>query len=415
LPKFKLLQKLVDKLNLVARENLTGLRVIRAFSAEKYEQAKFEKANYDLTRVNLFVNRLMVVMQPMMMLVFNLTAIAIIWVGAHMIESGNLLIGDMIAFMQYSMQVIMSFLMVSIVFIIIPRASVSAQRVAEVISTVPTIKDPQNPVSFSGETTGLIEFKNVTFSYPGAREPVLKNISLKAQPGETVAFIGSTGSGKSTLVNLIPRFYDVTSGAVLVDGVDVRAVKQADLSKKIGYVPQKGILFSETIAGNIKYGVPEASDEEIFDAAASAQAAEFISDFQDGFETAIAQGGTNVSGGQKQRLSIARALVKKPAIYIFDDSFSALDFKTDFALRAALKAETGNATVLIVAQRISTTINADKIIVLDEGKIVGIGRHKDLLLNNDIYREIALSQLSEEELALEEFEKFKKSKEEDLV
>lgn len=409
LPKFKLLQKLVDKLNLVARQNLTGLRVIRAFNTEEYEQAKFEKANRDLMQVNLFVNRLMVIMQPMMMLVFNLTAIAIVWVGAHMIESGNLLVGDMIAFMQYSMQIIISFLMGSIVFVMVPRASVSANRVAEILSTDLTITDPQNPVSFSGETNGLIEFKNVTFSYPWAHEPVLRNISFDAQPGETVAIIGSTGSGKSTLINLIPRFYDVTAGEILVDGVDIRTIKQADLLKRIGYVPQKGTLFSDTIAGNIKYGVPQASDEETYAASVSAQALEFIDNFQDKFQTPIAQGGTNISGGQKQRLSIARALIKKPAIYIFDDSFSALDFKTDFALREALRAETGNATVLIVAQRISTTINADRIIVLNEGEIAGIGQHKELLLNNKIYREIALSQLSEKELAVDEFA------EEDLV
>jgi ATP-binding cassette subfamily B protein len=402
MPKYKLLQKLVDRLNLVTRENLTGLRVIRAFNTEAHEQDKFEKANADLTRVNLFVNRMMVVMHPMMLLVFNLTSIAIIWVGSHMVETGSLLVGDMIAFMQYSMQVIMSFLMVSIVFVMIPRASVSAQRVAEVLSIEQTIKNPSKPLSIPVEGGNTVEFRDVTFSYPGADEPVLKNISFTALPGETVAVIGSTGSGKSTLVNLIPRFYDVTGGQILVGGVDIRKVKQEDLRKMIGYVPQKSVLFSDTVSANIKYGLPEASEEHVDSAARTAQAFDFVTSLQDGFDTPIAQGGSNISGGQKQRLSIARALVRKPPIYIFDDTFSALDFKTDSDLRKALQESTDRSTVLVVAQRISATMNADKIIVLDEGKIVGIGRHDELLKNNVVYREIALSQLSEEELGFEE-------------
>ncbi len=398
MPRFKLLQQLVDRLNLVTRQNLTGLRVIRAFNAEKHEEANFEKANVELTGVNLFVNRLMVIMQPMMMLIFNFTAIAVIWVGSHMIDTGNILIGDMIAFLQYAMQVIMSFLFLSFIFIMIPRASVSAQRVAEVIETEPLIKDPENPAAFPADTRGLVEFDNVTFSYPGADTPVLQNVSFLAAPGETTAFVGSTGSGKSTLINLIPRFYDVTGGRVLVNGVDIRTVTQEDLCEKIGYVPQKAALFSGTVSSNIKYGAPDASDEEMQKAIDIAQASEFVEHLEGTFTAPIAQGGMNVSGGQKQRLAIARALIKKPEIYIFDDSFSALDFTTDAALREALGSETKAATVLIVAQRISTIMSADKIIVLDGGEIVGMGRHKELIERCPVYREIASSQLTEEEL-----------------
>ena len=399
LPKFKMLQKLVDKLNLVTRENLTGLRVIRAFNAEEYEEKKFERANRELTDVNLFVNRLMVVMQPMMMLIFSMSAVAIVWFGAHLIGTGNLAIGDMIAFMQYAMQVIMSFLMLSFIFIMVPRASVSAGRVAEVIDTELAIKDPEKPKKYSPGVKGIIEFKDVTFSYPGADTPVLKNITFEAHSGQTTAFIGSTGSGKSTLINLIPRFYDVTKGQILIDGLDVREVSQKDLCDKIGYVPQKGVLFSGTVKSNVKYGAPTATDKEIKKAIGTAQATDFVMELEHKLNTNIAQGGSNVSGGQKQRLSIARAIIKKPEIYIFDDSFSALDFRTDAALRAALAKETKNVTVLIVAQRVSTIMNAEKIVVLDEGKIVGMGTHRELLATSPVYREIASSQLSKEELS----------------
>ena len=399
LPKFKMLQKLVDKLNLVTRENLTGLRVIRAFNAESYEEKKFQRANRELTDVNLFVNRLMVVMQPMMMLIFNMSAIAIVWFGAHLIGTGQLAIGDMIAFMQYAMQVIMSFLMLSFIFIMVPRASVSAGRIAEVIETVPSIIDPEKPKKYTAGVKGIIEFKDVTFCYPGADTPVLKNITFEAHAGETTAFIGSTGSGKSTLINLIPRFYDVTKGQIMIDGLDVRDVSQKDLCNKIGYVPQKGVLFSGSVESNVKYGAPKATEREMKKAIETAQAYDFVMELEDKYQTNIAQGGTNVSGGQKQRLSIARAILKKPEIYIFDDSFSALDFQTDAALRAALAKETKNVTVLIVAQRVSTIMSADKIIVLDEGKIVGMGTHKELLAKNSVYQEIASSQLSKEELS----------------
>jgi len=398
LPKFKILQKLVDRLNLVTRENLTGLRVIRAFNNEKFEQAKFEKANVDLTTTNLFVNRLMVVMQPVMMLILSLTSVLIVWIGAHLINSGNLEIGNMIAFIQYAMQVIMVFLMISIVFIMVPRASVSAERVSEVIETEPIIKDPKKPIIAKNLHGGVVEFKNVTFCYSGADTPVLENISFKANPGETTAFIGSTGSGKSTLINLIPRFYDVNSGEILLDGVDVRKYKLEDLYAKIGYVPQKGVLFSGTVESNIKYGAPNANDDEVEKSSKISQAEEFIKNLEGKFNAPIAQGGANISGGQKQRLSIARAIIREPEIYIFDDSFSALDFKTDAMLRRALKSETNNKTVLIVAQRISTILSAEKIIVLDDGKIVGEGTHQQLLKDCDVYREIAYSQLSEDEL-----------------
>jgi len=398
LPKFKILQKLVDRLNLVTRENLTGLRVIRAFNNEKLEEDKFEKANVDLTKANLFVNRLMVIMQPIMMLIMNLTTVMIVWIGARSINTGNLEIGNMIAFMQYAMQVIFAFLMTSIVFIMIPRASVSAGRVNEVIETEPVIKDPEKPISSKNKNNGVIEFKDVTFCYPGADTPVLQNISFQASPGQTTAFIGSTGSGKSTLINLIPRFYDVSNGEILLDEIDVRQFKLEDLYAKIGYVPQKGVLFSGTVDSNIKYGAPKADSKEVEKSAETSQAKEFIKNLEGKFGAPIAQGGSNVSGGQKQRLSIARAIIKKPEIYIFDDSFSALDFKTDAMLRQALKAETKNKTVLIVAQRISTILSAEKIIVLDDGKIVGEGTHQELLKDCDVYREIAYSQLSEDEL-----------------
>lgn len=397
-PKFQLVQKLIDKLNLVTRENLTGLRVIRAFNTEEYEEKKFDKVNKDFTKINLFVNRIMVIMQPVMMLIFNLTTIAIIWVGAHLVGTGNLQIGDMMAFMQYAMQVIMAFLMIAIVFILVPRASVSAQRVAEVLAVDPAIIDPKEAKKAEKEVKGLVEFKNVTFAYPGSDVPVIYNISFTAKPGQTTAIIGSTGSGKSTVVNLIPRFFDVTSGQILVDGVDIREMKQSALHKKIGYIPQKGILFSGTIESNIKYGVPNADIEVVKGAAKIAQATEFIDKLEEKYQSPIAQGGANVSGGQKQRLSIARALAIKPEIYIFDDSFSALDFKTDAKLRKDLKKETKDSTVLIVAQRIGTILDADQIVVLDEGKIVGIGKHQDLMKSCNVYREIALSQLSEEEL-----------------
>jgi len=397
LPKFKLLQKLVDKLNLVTRENLTGLRVIRAFNNEKIEEAKFEQANINLTNTNLFVNRLLVVMQPVMMLIFNLTALGIVWFGARLIGSGNLEVGNMIAFMQYAMQVIMAFLMVSIVFILVPRAAVSANRVVEVLETDPVIRDPKDAEK-PMKNFGSIEFKNVTFSYQSADVPVLCDISFTADSGQTTAFVGSTGSGKTTLINLIPRFYDVTSGQVLIDGVDVRKYKLEELYSKIGYVPQKGVLFSGEIDSNIKYGAPDATKMQVKKAAEISQAEEFIQGLEKKYNNPIAQGGANVSGGQKQRLSIARAIVRNPEIYIFDDSFSALDFKTDAALRKALAGEIKQKTVLIVAQRISTILNADKIIVLEEGRIVCQGTHRELMRNCDVYKEIAYSQLSEEEL-----------------
>ena len=398
IPKFKLLQKLIDKLNLVTRENLTGLRVVRAFNNEEKEEAKFEKANKDLTSLNLFVNRLMAIMAPVMTLIMNISMVAIVWFGGHLINTGDLQIGNMLAFMQYAIQIIMSFLMISIIFIMIPRASVSAKRIAEVIDIEPSVKDPENPSKVNENGNGRVEFKDVTFSYPGADLPVLTGINFTAEPGETTAFIGSTGSGKSTLINLIPRFYDVTAGQILIDGVDVKDVKLSDLYGQIGYVPQKGVLFSGTVKSNIKYGNKEATDKEIAKVANIAQAEDFIKNLDKKYNSDIAQGGANVSGGQKQRISIARALAVKPKIYIFDDSFSALDLKTDASLRNALSKETKNRTVLIVGQRISTISDADKIIVLDEGRIVGQGKHDELIRNNKVYREIASSQLSDNEL-----------------
>ena len=398
MPKMKIMQKLVDRLNLVTRENLTGMRVIRAFNTENYEEQRLDKANRDLTKTSLFVNRLMTIMQPMMMLLMNATTVLIIWVGANAVGAGTMQVGDMMAFMQYAMQIMFSFLMVSMIFIMIPRASVSAGRIADVLETVPTITDPQTPKT-TAQANGLVEFKDVTFAYPGAEAPALEHISFTARPGQTTAIIGSTGSGKSTIVNLLPRFYDVTGGDILIDGVSVKQMSQHALREKIGFVPQKGVLFTGTIRSNIAYGAPGISEEEIYKAADIAQATEFISNLPEGLDTPIAQGGTNVSGGQKQRLSIARALAKKPEIYVFDDSFSALDFKTDAALRAALKQNMGQATCLLVAQRISTVVEAEQIIVLEEGKIAGIGTHKELMQTCRVYREIALSQLTEEELA----------------
>jgi len=399
MPKFKIVQKLIDRLNLVTRENLSGMMVIRAFNTQKFEEDRFDKANKDLTSTNLFVNRVIVFMMPAMMLIMNGVTLLIVWVGAHQIESSSMQVGDMMAFMQYAMQILMSFLMLSLMFIMIPRASVSAQRIAEVLETEPTIIDPKEPKMFDENQKGVLEFKDVSFKYPGAEENVLNNINFTALPGQTTAFIGSTGSGKTTLINLIPRFYDVTDGQVLIDGVDVREVMQKELRSKIGYIPQKASLFSGTIESNLKYGDENAGADDIEKSAEVAQAMEFINEKPERFEREISQGGTNVSGGQKQRLSIARALIKKPEIYIFDDSFSALDFKTDAALRKALKDYTVTGTVLIVAQRISTIMNAEQIIVLDDGKIVGVGTHKELMENCETYQEIALSQLSKEELA----------------
>lgn len=397
MPRFRKLQKLVDKLNLVTREILTGLRVIRAFNKEIYEESKFDSANQELTGLHLFVSRLMTVLQPAMMLIMNFTMIAIVWVGAHQINTGRLPIGDMLAFMQYAMQAIFAFLMISIIFIMVPRASVSAQRIAEVLDTDATIKDPANPVDVP-RLGGIVEFRDVTFAYAGSEEPVLYNISFTAVPGETTAFVGSTGSGKSTLVNLIPRFYDVTKGQILVDGVDVRNMKQQELRSRIGYVSQKAMLFSGTVNSNITYGKPDAGMDDIIIASDTAQASEFINQLEEKYDSPIAQAGANISGGQKQRLAIARAVIKDPEIYIFDDSFSALDFQTDAALRKALEKETSNKTVLIVAQRISSIMYAEKIIVLEAGKIVGQGTHDELLRTCEVYREIASSQLSEEEL-----------------
>ena len=397
-PRFKKLQTLVDKLNLVTRENLVGLKVIRAFHNEKIEQKKFQQANTELNKMNLFVNRLMMLLDPIMTLVMNFSSVAIVWFGAHLISSGNLQIGNMMAFLEYAMQVIISFLLLSMVFIMVPRAAVSVKRVGEVLDTLPSIVDPLSPQQLPHDATGKIEFKDVTFTYPDADLPVLSNINFTAEPGQTTAFIGSTGSGKSTLINLIPRFYDVSAGQILLDGVDIRQLKLEDLYDQIGYVPQKGVLFSGTIASNIKYGNAKASQKLVEKSAKIAQAAEFINELKNGYKNDIAQGGSNVSGGQRQRLSIARAIAVEPNVYIFDDSFSALDFKTDAKLRLALAKETKHKTVLIVGQRINTIMNADKIIVLDEGKIVGQGTHQELMKNCKGYQEIAASQLSEDDL-----------------
>ena len=399
MPKFTVLQTLVDKLNLVTREILTGIPVIRAFSREKHEEERFEEANARLTKTNLFVNRCMTFMMPIMMLIMNGVSVLIIYSGAYAVDGGSMQVGNVMAFIQYSMQIIMSFLMITAMSIMLPRANVAALRINEVLTTEVSIKDPSEPVKPYDHVKGTVEFEHVSFAYPEAGENVLTDISFKAEKGETVAVIGSTGSGKSTLVNLIPRFYDVTEGSVKVDGIDVRDMTQKEVRSKLGYVPQKGILFSGTIDSNIRYGKTDISADEVKEAAEVAQATEFIDTKPQGYESPIAQGGTNVSGGQKQRLSIARAIAKKPEIFIFDDSFSALDFKTDSTLRKALKKHTKDATTIIVAQRISTILNADKIIVLDDGHMAGIGSHKELMKNCEVYRQIAMSQLSEEELA----------------
>ena len=403
MPKFKIVQSLIDKLNLTMRENLSGMLVIRAFGNEEHSEQRFDKANSDLTKVNLFVNRTMVSMMPIMMFIFNIVSLLIVYYGAKQIDLGNIAIGQMMAFMQYAMQIIMSFLMIAMIAIMLPRASVAANRIYEVLSMEVKISDPKNPESFDENKKGLVEFKNVTFKYPGANEAVLENISFTAKPGETTAFIGSTGSGKSTLINLIPRFYEVTDGKIEVDGVDIRNVNQHDLRDKIGLVPQKGLLFSGTIRSNLTYGAPDASDEELEEVIKIAQAKEFIDQKEKRLDDPISQGGTNVSGGQKQRLAIARAIAKKPEIFIFDDSFSALDFKTDAKLRNELNKmiEKTRSTVLIVGQRIASIMSANQIIVLDEGKIVGKGAHDELMKNCKVYQEIAYSQLSKEELGHE--------------
>ena len=401
MPKFTRLQFLIDELNLVSREILTGVPVVRAFSREKHEEERFEEANARLTKTNLFVNRCMTFMMPVMMLLMNGVTVLIVWNGAHAVNEGSMQVGNMMAFMQYAMQIIMAFLMITMMSIMIPRANVAAKRINEVMETQVSIQDSQEVQSVQEDKKGQIVFEHVSFAYPGADEKTLHDIDFTARKGETVAFIGSTGSGKSTLVNLIPRFFDVTEGRILVDGVDIRHLKLHDLRERIGYVPQKAVLFSGTIDSNIRYGKEEATEAEVKKAAQIAQAWEFIEEKEDGVNSAIAQGGTNVSGGQKQRLSIARAIAKEPEIYIFDDSFSALDYKTDVVLRRALKKETKDATTLIVAQRISTILHADKILVLDEGRVVGQGTHRELLNSCEVYRQIAMSQLSEEELANE--------------
>ena len=410
MPKFKMLQKLVDKLNLVTREILTGLSVIRAFSTEKHEEKRFDDANVELTKTNLFVNRAMTFMMPAMMLVMNGVSVLIVWTGAHGISDGQMQVGDMMAFIQYTMQIIMGFLMLCMISIMLPRAAVAADRVEEVLKSETIICDPERPEVLPEQGEGVLSFDHVSFKYPGADEDVLQDITFTARPGQTTAIIGSTGSGKSTLVNLIPRFYDVTEGKITLDGIDIRDIKQHDLREKLGYVPQKGVLFSGNIASNIMFGNQDGTEEEMKEAAEIAQATEFIETKPEGYESPIAQGGSNVSGGQKQRLSIARAIAKHPDVYIFDDSFSALDYKTDATLRAKLKEKTSESTVMIVAQRISTILHADQIIVLDDGQIVGKGTHKELLKSCEAYYQIASSQLSENELEedLKEVESYAK-------
>ena len=398
MPKFRKLQDLIDKLNEVSREILTGLPVIRAFHKEKKEEARFEVANKDLMKANLFVNKAMSMMMPLLMFIMNSIMILIVWVGGHNVDKGVMQVGDMMAFIQYTMQIVMAFLMISMISIMLPRASVSARRINEVLEAEPSIKDKKETKTFDPNKKGLVEFKNVSFRYPDADTEILEDINFTAEPGKTTAIIGSTGSGKSTVVNLIPRFYDVTGGELCIDGVNVKDVPQKDLRDIIGFVPQKGVLFSGTIESNIKYSDENMSDERMIEAAEIAQATEFINEKENKYQDPIAQGGGNVSGGKKQRLSIARAIAKDPEIFVFDDSFSALDFKTDSTLREALSTKTKNKTVIIVAQRISTILNADQIIVLEEGKMVEIGTHEELMKNNETYRQIALSQLSEEEL-----------------
>jgi len=397
-PKFNLMQKLVDKLNLVTREILTGLPVIRAFSRAKHEEKRFDAVNKDLTKTNLFVNRVMICMTPLLTLLLNLTLVILAWRGAYVIDGGQMLLGDLMVYMQYTMLIIMQFISVSSIATILPRASVSAVRIDEILNTEVAVKDPATEKIFDTTQRGVVKFDHVSFRYPGAEQDVIQDISFTTKPGETTAIIGSTGSGKSTIVNLLPRFYDVTEGHIFVDGVDVRDVSQHDLREKLGYVPQKGVLFSGNIASNILYGNSDGTMEQMKKAARIAQTAEFIEEKPKQYDSHIAQGGSNVSGGQKQRLSIARAIAKSPEIYIFDDSFSALDYKTDVELRKALKEETSESTVIIVAQRISTILRAEQIIVLDHGRIAGIGRHRELLESNEVYRQIAAAQLSEEEL-----------------
>ena len=398
-PKFKIIQKLIDKVNLATRQMLSGIMVIRAFNTQRHEEQNFDNANIDLTKTQLFVTRAMVLLMPALNLVMSIVMIIIIWVGAHQVDAGAVQVGDVIAFTQYTMQIIMAFMMVSMVFVMLPRAIVAAQRINEVLYTKPIINDPKSPAKYNGDIKGQVEFKDVSFRYPSAEDDLLKNINFTAKPGQTTAIIGSTGSGKSTLINLIPRFYDVTGGKILVNGLDVREVNQHDLREKIGYVSQKTLLFSGTIASNIKYANEAASDEELENFLKTAQGLDIVKQNEKGYEMAVSQGGANLSGGQKQRLSIARALASKPEIFILDDSFSSLDYTTDAALRKALRRETKDATVVIVTQRISTIMNSDQIVVLDKGEIVGIGRHRELLESCDVYREIAESQLTEEELS----------------